>query len=111
MGIRRKVSQTYVTDRGIEMEVGNTTPSHLINAIAHHTKQIETLRKACEGKPIGFDAGFLGKRISALVDTVDILTAELAKRDPDFDHWQETEGSLRNYSSRDRHDHNWREDE
>jgi hypothetical protein len=89
MAIRTKSSVTYVTDRGIELEVPEMETTHLVNAIGHHMKQLDTLRRAIsdfmpyDKKEDGF---FLDRRCESLSSTITILTLELAKRDPNLDY-------------------------
>ena len=85
MGIKRKVSQTYVTDRGIEMEVSEMTPSHLVNAIAHHQRQVEALEKVSKL----WNTNYMERRIKQLYETIETLASELSQRDPQMDYEQE----------------------
>ena len=84
MAIKRKVSQTYVTDRGIEIEVCNMQTAHLLNAIGHHYGQIRSLELLIRGmdpEPL-----YLRQRVELLDKTISILGNELAMRDPDKDY-------------------------
>lgn len=83
MGIKSQRSALYVTDRGIEIEVSRMETPHLVNAIAHHTKQRQAIAPLIEM----FTAinSNLIKRDQALWDTIVVLGTELARRDPDLD--------------------------
>lgn len=91
MAIKQKQSVTYVTDRGIEIEVGEMKASHLVNAIKHHDAQIQALINAkamlASIDHDDDDPGFplLDKRIRLLRNTIYVLGQELAARDPDHD--------------------------
>lgn len=77
MAIKRRMEVTYVTDRGIEMQLSDMEDAHIINAIAHHKKQIQVL----EESPVKSTSILF--RISALNDTVASLYYELADRNPE----------------------------
>jgi hypothetical protein len=80
MAIKRIRTATYVADTGKEFEVTEMTDSHLLNAIGHHLKQIESL--AAVDKYTNPPHHLL-KRKAGLEQTVIILTEELQTRDPD----------------------------
>ena len=82
MGIRKQVQVTYTTDRGIEMELAEMESSHLLNAIAHHRNQVETIKFAKGVVREGTDLNNLDNRQADLEDTIEMLCAELASRDP-----------------------------
>lgn len=88
MAIKRKASATYVADTGKEYEVAEMADSHLLNTIAHHIKQIEALAR-CEAYV--HPPHHLKKRRELLEETVQILTEELAKRDPDTEQERRSE--------------------
>lgn len=80
MAIKRKSSATYVADTGKEFETTEMADSHLLNVIVHHMKQIETLEFI---ERFVTPPHHLKKRRELLLETVQILTEELATRDPD----------------------------
>ena len=59
--------------------------SHLLNAINHHLKQVETINYV--GREFGFTGTYLQQRKVDLQDTIRILATELASRpvEEDFD--------------------------
>lgn len=78
----------YVSDRGDEYQVDEMEPSHLLNAIHHHRKQINTIDWILE-QTGGTDAEknqMLHLRRISLHTTVEALVKELRTRDPDKDH-------------------------
>ena len=87
MAIKRKQSATYLSDSGKEFEVDEMSPSHILNVICHHRKQVEGLERCLNLLP---DNGLLSKRLSSLDETIMILATELATRDPDKDGEQDT---------------------
>lgn len=89
MAIKKKFEVTYTTDTGREMELGDMTPSHLMNAIAHHQKQVVVLSDLITGE--FDDAGNLKHRRELLLETISLLGKELALRHPSFDDGNEDE--------------------
>jgi hypothetical protein len=67
----------YVSDRGEEFEVGHMETSHLLNVIAHHKRQLETLEWIKESYEF---QGTLKKQIKRLEDTLELLVEELVTR-------------------------------
>jgi len=85
MAIRKVSKVTYITDTGRELEVTEMTASHLMNAIAHHEKQIDAIA------PYTQTSEFIRKRVDHLNDTILQLAAELSNRDPATDdEWERT---------------------
>ncbi len=73
----------YRSDGGQVSAVENMAVSHLINAIGHHNRQIDTLDQLV--KDYNGDLGYINARRSDLGATVEILEAELIERNPDDD--------------------------
>ena len=82
MGIKKQVQVTYTTDRGIEMELCEMESTHLLNAIAHHRNQVETIKFAKTTVSDSDGLTNLDNRQGDLEDTIEMLCAELASRDP-----------------------------
>lgn len=73
----------YTTDRGQTMDVDDMEDSHLLNAIAHHRKQVHTLRDLLANvftDPRSKEYRNLTCRLHRLEDTVLILGTELGSR-------------------------------
>lgn len=81
MALKKRMSVTYVTDRGYELAVDEMTPSHLMNAIIHHRNQIQALGE-CPGQ---LRTANIDDRIKLLNDTVYELYRELSNRNPNDD--------------------------
>lgn len=84
MGVlRRRPIVLYRTDTGKVVAVDKMSVSHLMNAIAHHRKQMGVL----EGILANYqgDLTYIEQRHSDLSATVDILEEELIARSPDDD--------------------------
>jgi hypothetical protein len=82
MAIKRIRTATYVADTGKEFEVTEMTASHLLNAIGHHLKQIESLDFI---ERYASPPHHLLKRKEGLLETIQILAEELQTRSPDMD--------------------------
>lgn len=67
----------YTSDRGDRYEVSKMETSHLINAIGHHLRQIQTLRAV----PPRIN---VGDRIRVLDEVILVLHEELETRVPDI---------------------------
>lgn len=77
----------YVSDRGDEYQLDEMEPTHLLNAINHHRKQIDTIDWILEQTGTDADKNqMLHLRRISLHSTVEALIKELRKRDPDQDH-------------------------
>lgn len=76
-----RTRSVYVSDRGQEFELSEMTASHLINAIAHHMKQVDVVDSCLSV----FNNDLLRRRLNNLNDTISTLKLELSKRDPDED--------------------------
>ena len=81
MGIKKIKSCTYVSDTGQEFELEDMTPSHLMNVIAHHNKQMDGLLIAMGvvGPVEGSNLDLWRKEI---MSTIEALSNELSTRDP-----------------------------
>lgn len=88
MAIKRKASATYIADTGKEFEVSEMADSHLLNVIVHHHRQVQALEfiDRYTSPP-----HHLKKRKDQLLETIQILTAELQTRDPDTEQERRTE--------------------
>lgn len=64
------------------MAVEEMTASHLLNAIAHHQTQANTLEEMVK---LGYPDTFLVPRLAAMEDTLTTLRSELETRDPTKD--------------------------
>jgi len=82
MGIKKVRTATYISDSGKEFDLAEMTSSHILNVIIHHQKQLEAVLR-CPG--FEDDYPFLFKREQSLRDTIAVLYAEIATRDPDKD--------------------------
>ena len=91
----RKSKVTYVTDTGKEMEVDAMTASHLMNAIAHHQKQMKAVREAFpESEMVSVLPDNIRARLDNLEETVILLAEELERRHPnDDDQFRDTVSS------------------
>lgn len=77
----------YVSDRGDEYQVEEMEPSHLLNAINHHRKQIDTIDWILSQSDSDAKRNqMLHLRRISLFTTVEALVKELRTRDPDLDH-------------------------
>lgn len=95
MGIKRKASATYIADTGKEFETTEMSDSHLLNTIGHHLKQLETLEFI---ERYVTPPHHLKKRRQALEETIQILTEELATRDPETE--EQRRGEIVNRNSK-----------
>jgi len=76
----------YVSDRGQEFQLEDMQPTHLLNAIDHHRKQIATLDWILEQTGNDNEKNqMLHLRRISLCTTVEALVKELRTRDPDED--------------------------
>ncbi len=82
MGVFKR-RQMYRTDTGRNVAVANMDVSHLINAIGHHRRQVETLKGVMQHYT--GDLTFVMARVDDLNETVEILEDELIERDPGND--------------------------
>ncbi len=78
-----KSKQKYRSDSGHTTFVERMTTSHLINAIGHHNRQLDTLADIMQNYT--GDLVFIKQRREDLEETVDVLTDELIERDPKDD--------------------------
>lgn len=85
MALKRVSKITYVTDRGIEMDVKEMETTHLVNAICHHTKQRDVLKEYTQN----VTDTHLARRVDLLNETINTLLDELETRDPALDHEDE----------------------
>jgi hypothetical protein len=81
MGIKNVRTATYVSDTGKEFQLAEMTSSHIINVIAHHTKQLEALM----GCPQTICREYIDIRIADMRMTINELYIELATRAPSKD--------------------------
>lgn len=81
MGIKNVRTATYVADTGKEFQLADMSSSHILNVIAHHSKQLEVLVN-CPG--LG-SLPFMVQREQDMRNTIAELYTELAKRDPSKD--------------------------
>ena len=81
MGIKKIKSCTYVSDTGKEYELSEMAPSHLLNVIAHHNKQMDGLLIAL-GLVGTTEGNYLPMWRDNLMETINALSFELATRDP-----------------------------
>jgi len=70
----------YRSDGGQQFHVADMATSHLINAIGHHNKQLDTIEDIMQSYT--GDLLFIKQRREDLEETVDVLTDELIERDP-----------------------------
>lgn len=85
MGVFRSVV-LYRTDSNQVVAVSEMDTSHLLNAINHHRKQVDTITfLKDEFNFTGTRARNLDKRREDLIHTIEVLAKELAKRDPQDD--------------------------
>lgn len=76
----------YVTDRGDSHQIDEMEVSHLMNAINHHRKQINTIDWILEDSTKSYrDFNYIHRRRMGLFNTVEALINELMVRDPDKD--------------------------
>ena len=73
----------YRTDAGKVLAVTEMATSHLMNAIAHHQKQVVVLEDILE--EYEGDTGYIKARKANLEETIVILQEELIERNPDDD--------------------------
>jgi len=76
----------YITDRGDTYTLEDMEPTHLMNAINHHRKQIDTVDWCLENMSAKAKPENLHFRRIELFTTVEALVSELIKRDPAKDH-------------------------
>ena len=77
----------YISDRGDTYTVEEMEASHLLNAINHHRKQIDTIDWILEQTTRDSERDqMLHLRRISLFNTVEALVKELRTRDPDKDH-------------------------
>lgn len=88
MALKKINRVTYVTDRGIEINVKEMETTHLINAICHHSKQRDVLKEYTQDCEFNTN---LSKRVDLLNETINVLLDELEQRDPDKDHMEDEE--------------------
>lgn len=82
MGVFKR-RQMYRTDTGRNVAVVNMEVSHLINAIGHHRRQVDTLKDIMTHYT--GDLTYIKHRIDDLDNTIEILEDELIERDPSND--------------------------
>ena len=80
----KKPHTIYIADTGKEFIVEKMNSSHLLNEIMHHEEQVVALDRIKEWNK-GIEPEKLSKRRQTLVHTVEVLSSELLKRDPDDD--------------------------
>lgn len=73
----------YRSDTNQQFHVADMQTSHLINAIGHHNRQLETLENVAQNYT--GDLTYIKQRRDDLEETIDVLTDELIERDPDKD--------------------------
>ena len=76
----------YISDRGDQYQLEEMEPTHLMNAINHHRKQVDTIDWCLETLADLTDLSNLHYRRITLVNTIEALVTELLKRDPDDDY-------------------------
>jgi predicted transposase YbfD/YdcC len=85
MGVFKSVV-LYRTDGNQVMAVADMSTSHLLNAINHHNKQVETIHWLLDTMNYNTkQQKCLTDRAEELVQTVEVLGLELAERDPKDD--------------------------
>lgn len=83
MGIKQR-NFVYISDGGQEFELDDMTPSHLLNAIGHHRRQLDTVKFVLEN--FDFPNHALCVRAEALEQTIRALAEELYTRHPTDDY-------------------------
>ena len=81
MGIKKIKSCTYVSDTGKEYELSDMAPSHLLNVINHHNKQMDALLIAI-GQVGMTEPNYLQAWRENIMETITALSTELSTRDP-----------------------------
>lgn len=82
MAIKR-TRTVYVSDRNQEFFLEEMQFSHLLNAYAHHQKQLKVLEEMTSND-------FIAQRKSALEETLNVLKHEICTRNPQDDEVKET---------------------
>lgn len=80
MGVFQSIT-LYRTDRDEVLAVSDMSSSHLLNAINHHNKQIDTISFLKDTLEFSDEAGErLEERGRDLINTISVLANELASR-------------------------------